>query len=861
MAYLKYKTRGNSHPEGKQKIYFACHPDDLRRYIGEITDDIFETQNCAVYYSDSELDCTEEELISYLSEMQLFVVPITKKLLTEKTHVMDIEIPYALRHHIPILPIMQEEFLVQSFREVFGDLQYLNMHIQDTTALSYEEKLKKYLDEILVSDDTIKKVRSAFRMYIFLSYRKKDRKYAQDLMRMIHKNDFCRDIAIWYDEFLIPGESFNNAISDALNKSELFIMVVTPNLINEENYIMKVEYPHARWTGKTILPVEMAETDRKALEERYEGIPICVDANEDTLSKALMRSLSRVALEENNDDPQHNFFIGLGYLSGIDVEVDYNRAVELITKSAEEGCVDAVRKLISMYGNGQGVALSRDKEIAWTRQLIDLYRDEFEQESNMTNLMKVHGALLDLVFLLFNQNDLSQALEIAESELAEYSRAVKYALQHSEKDNFDLDIKEELLDSDSLPLIIVKVRSDVRIAKAMFEEVIHVWKSEVQTIIGNLLLSKGMFEQAEAYFIRSNERLIKIKCGSSEIEYQYVNVLKELADVDLSRSYGIMLDIAQNYNFLGDLEFKQRRTGNASTYYEKQLEVMTECVKLYPLDEEGAFRLCGALTNTAWVQYSQYGDAREVENKLIRAVNILKSLYVQNRSDRVFAELATNFQHLARVYLQRNDFAQAYEYINQAIKINYYLTYEKGLRVYEHNLNNDKAILYQVLDHRDINLEQESDISKLVTQWDRCKDASRRSQIEQRLQNIYRERRQRIAVEIQVDRIEKAKEIFIECLAIRKFFAQCITTTKECRSLGEEYAELAKFLIDNEHRNEALENYQSALDVYMQVYKNSQSQADLKAIKRISATIGKAYLWKGELKKAYQYIKIATQYN
>lgn len=591
MAYLKYRTRGNSHPMGKQKIYFACHPDDLHRYIGEITDDIFETQNCAVYYSDSELDCTVEELIVYLSEMQLFVVPITKKLLTEKTRVMDIEIPHALRRHIPILPLMQEDFLVEPFREIFGDLQYLNMHIQDTTAISYEEKLKKYLDEILVSDDTVKKVRSAFRAYIFLSYRKKDRKYAQNLMRMIHKNDFCRDIAIWYDEFLIPGESFNNAIGDALNKSELFALVVTPNLINEENYIMKVEYPHARRVGKTILPVEMVETDRETLEKSYEGIPACIDTNEATLSDALMRSLSRIALEENNHDPQHNFFIGLGYLSGIDVEVDYDRAAELITGAAEKGCVAAVRKLISMYGNGEGVALNRDKEITWTKRLIDLYKDEFKQESSMTNLMKVHGALLDLVFLLFNQNDLSQAIEVAESELEDYSRTVKYALQHSEEDNFGSDIKEGLQDSDPVPLIIVKVQSDARIAKAMFEQAIHVWKSEAQTIIGNLLLTKGMLEQAEAYFIRSNECLIKMKYGSAENDYQYINVLKELANEDLSRSYGVMHDIAQNYGFLGNLEFKRGRTRDALVYFEKQLEVITECANLYPLDEEGAFQL------------------------------------------------------------------------------------------------------------------------------------------------------------------------------------------------------------------------------------------------------------------------------
>lgn len=73
-------------------------------------------------------------------------------------------------------------------------------------------------------------------------------------MRLIHENDFCRNIAIWYDEYLTPGENFNNAIAKALQKSELFTLVVTPNLVNEPNYVMEHEYPAARDSGKPILP-------------------------------------------------------------------------------------------------------------------------------------------------------------------------------------------------------------------------------------------------------------------------------------------------------------------------------------------------------------------------------------------------------------------------------------------------------------------------------------------------------------------------------------------------------------------------------------------------------------------------------
>lgn len=78
-------------------------------------------------------------------------------------------------------------------------------------------------------------------------------------MRLIHKNDFCRDIAIWFDEFLTPGENFNDAIKQALEKSQLFTPVVIPNLVSEQNCVMTVEYPKAR------------EITLQQLKEKYES--------------------------------------------------------------------------------------------------------------------------------------------------------------------------------------------------------------------------------------------------------------------------------------------------------------------------------------------------------------------------------------------------------------------------------------------------------------------------------------------------------------------------------------------------------------------------------------------------------------
>ena len=42
MAVLKYKTRGDSTPSGKAKIFFCCHPDDFDLYFEKICKDILD---------------------------------------------------------------------------------------------------------------------------------------------------------------------------------------------------------------------------------------------------------------------------------------------------------------------------------------------------------------------------------------------------------------------------------------------------------------------------------------------------------------------------------------------------------------------------------------------------------------------------------------------------------------------------------------------------------------------------------------------------------------------------------------------------------------------------------------------------
>ena len=380
-TWYEVRLKGRAY-RNKPKVYFTCHPEDFGRYFDEISEQIQKTHDCVIYYAkDMSAPYEDENWQEDLEHINLFVFPVTLNLLRGGNRALDTDLPFAIDHNIPVLPLMMEHGLDSLFTQYFGKIQYLAPGQNDDTALSYEEKLDSFLNGILIGDELQKRIQAAFDAYIFLSYRKKDRKYANELMRLIHKNPLCRDIAIWYDEFLVPGEDFNESIAEALEKSSLFTLLVTPNLLEDQNYVMRVEYPEARKAGKEILPVEMVQTDSVQMAAKYLGIPMSIKGQDDEEFRArLYEGLKSIAVRENDTDPVHNFLIGLAYLNGIDVEKNNERAVELITSAAEAELPEAMDKLAGMYEDGDGVDRNFREEIKWRERLLEVVMKESQAD-------------------------------------------------------------------------------------------------------------------------------------------------------------------------------------------------------------------------------------------------------------------------------------------------------------------------------------------------------------------------------------------------------------------------------------------------------------------------------------------------
>ena len=117
MGALNYKTRGDSSPAGKARVYFTCHPADFPLCFRRITDDILGQQNCAIWYLNPEEEPDPVRYEADLEQMQLFVIPVTARFLKEPNRARLADFPYAAAHHKPVLPIMMEDGLLDVYNK------------------------------------------------------------------------------------------------------------------------------------------------------------------------------------------------------------------------------------------------------------------------------------------------------------------------------------------------------------------------------------------------------------------------------------------------------------------------------------------------------------------------------------------------------------------------------------------------------------------------------------------------------------------------------------------------------------------------------------------------------------------------
>lgn len=687
MSNFTYKTKGNLSPDGKQKIYFCCHPKDFDLYFETVTNEVLlNHNNCAVWFLSDQNEHRDDDFFACIKNMQMMVIPVTRNLLTEDNNVLKIDLPFAIENKIPILPLMQESGLEKIFNEKFGALQFLDKTNMDPTAIQYKEKLETFLTSVLANDVLIDKIRNEFKASIFLSYRKADRRYAHELMRIVHSCEGCTDIAFWYDEYLAIGEDFNDSIANALQKSDLFALVVTPTILmdvvdqagsNKKNYVEEYEFPMAKNAGKFILPIEFFDTNKEDLINKY-GIIDIIPSNEKTLiEQRIQQALLQLHIQEREHTPEHDFFIGLAYLNGIGVEPNGEKALEMIKSSANRGWIDAVEKLIIIYSVGLGTERNEQEAIKWLKKKLELL--ESQPYNTCSTTTKID--LAKTYFSLGEKYAESIIKEENEKAIKLYQQAFSI-LQEIVSLSVEQNLKQEcliLLNKISRMIAVwYESQDDFESALSTYKRVLNSYEKTaakntddlltLQNLVliyedlgvcyiklGKIDLAKDMFTKA----LKVCEPLINVTDG---FKYLYVSICNHIAKIFINEE---KYDVAYTLN--------------------KKACVISE--KLY---EHAPSVYCFKYSDSLFIkaliiQQSTLCDQKELKTIYQKIIDTFESNSINMSNEHWFNHMVALYK-LANIYSREEDFYNAS------------LIYDKCLKLIDvvHNFASSEEVLLQV---------------------------------------------------------------------------------------------------------------------------------------------------------------------
>ncbi|MBQ6388181.1 MAG: toll/interleukin-1 receptor domain-containing protein [Mogibacterium sp.] len=436
-GYFNVKTRIGVSERGRSKVFIVMHEDDRAAYEEIITDDVLRAADCAVF---TLKPGAEEEISSSFArysqhrqdirEMRVMVAVVTRHFLEDDNLARRHQVPDAIRQNVAVLPIIVEQGLVDKFNSdpVFQGMQFLDRTSTDPTEIGYDTKLRKYLDSLILTQTDVEDIRRHHTGHAFLSYRKKDREFARKLMSLIH--DIKQDLAIWYDEFLTPGKHFDDEIEETIRKSDLFTMAMTPNMLEKPNYVEEHEYKTAVQSERDILPVTMKDMGDADVEAVYPGLGDCISCSDTgAVAERIEESAEGFAGYTGSvDTAEHKYYIALGYLNGIDAEIDGSRAEKLLQEAAElhqsEYSKEAYRRLVFMYVNGAGAERNRQAAKDTQRELYLFCYEEFERTADYSDLADMINEQMILGGLYYDDNESDTARVIYESAAELISMAV-----------------------------------------------------------------------------------------------------------------------------------------------------------------------------------------------------------------------------------------------------------------------------------------------------------------------------------------------------------------------------------------------------------------------------------------------------
>ncbi|MBQ7415935.1 MAG: tetratricopeptide repeat protein [Oscillospiraceae bacterium] len=630
---LHFETRDGSSPNEKSWVFLCALPEGAPAQLAAIREDIFQFCNCAIWYDDG-VDTPPDELENAIAQSAMAVLPVTGSLLEAESVIQMQILPLLQSHRVSILPVLDDPNLLDMFNLRFRNIQVLDKHNTDKTAIPYEEKLKRFLDTMLLGDAMADRVRGTFRGQLFLSYRKKDRALALDMMKQIRKHPRCRAIKLWYDEFLTPGEEFNGNIFNAIRESDLFLLALTQNMVKEDNYVIRDEYPRAQREEKEILPVVLEQVDNGLVQDRFPCIPPLMDS-----AQAAEKLAQRMG-EGAENTPEQDYLLGLAYLHGLYVERQTRLGLEQLEKSAQRGYAPAALQLANIQILEDDAQVQRQHKLCWLRKYAELSAKEYQQNPNAETAQQYADALDRAAEAEFEQRP--------EAAFYLYEQAVRVLEHHGclaqsaqVCSNYGLKLVDAGKNQDGLQMLTKALRQYSQQYKADPE-----WAKT---------------HTAQFSYCYYNVGNAAVQAGELKLaKLMYTSAINNFSILAREKPEEYTLVLAQAYGNLGNVYRRMWRASadpeectQAEAHHGKAIEILNEVIEWDPRVYEPAFAL--ELVSLAAV-YLQNPDSDRGRTKILldHAIKILQA-YEQMYPGQHLYQLANAQGNRAVLFLAEGD--------------------------------------------------------------------------------------------------------------------------------------------------------------------------------------------------------------
>ena len=319
----------------KPKVYICAHPQDLSQYKQMLSEQMRLLLRCEIYTDD---ELTNDRFIHYwmLRDMRMFLVPVTRRLLTEKNAAMR-KIRFAREHQIPVIPWLMEDDLEELFVQRCGEMAYLRR----------DEPLDTFVKEFRMDRKSVLRIRDAFDGAVYLDTQPHDIRYARQMQGLIHQCSYCENLGFSSDQ--------------QPQKGQIYVLVITENMLKNPMSARK-RYETAKALNLPTMAVMMYELDLARIQDAFPWVTQAIDPfDEDDLENAMLDALEQAQIRYTYErTPEQTYLLGLAFLNGVDVQMDRSCGVAYIRQAAGEGYQEAREKLISLQHLGDGVGMWRD---------------------------------------------------------------------------------------------------------------------------------------------------------------------------------------------------------------------------------------------------------------------------------------------------------------------------------------------------------------------------------------------------------------------------------------------------------------------------------------------------------------------